>query len=149
MYRHIFENPTFYCTAGLALVLMLLKMVLAIVGTHRKKARGGNHKNGHEYERAVARYLRRNGYWAVKVTGGSGGDYGVDITARKGLLRKYAVQCKRYSSPVGVRAVQEVVGGMRVYNCNRAMVVTNNTYTRQARVLAEENGVILKERVCA
>lgn len=145
MYKEIVESPAFYIAASIAICLIVLKIILTLVGS--KKGRGGNHRDGHAYEQAVARYLRCHGYWCVKVTGASGGDYGVDITARKGLFRKYAVQCKRYSNPVGVRAVQEVVGGMRVYNCNRAMVVTNNTYTRQARVLAEENDVLLKERV--
>lgn len=133
--------------AGIAICLAVICAV-AISGRNKKSRYSrGNHKAGHEYERLVARHLRSNGYWNVKITGASGGDYGVDITARKGLFRKYAVQCKRYSNPVGVRAVQEVVGGMKVYNCNRAMVVTNNTYTRQARVLAEENDVLLKEGI--
>lgn len=146
MYKEIMGSSLFYIPAGTVLCLIVLRLIITIWRSKRRK-RSGNHRDGHAYEQAVARYLRSHGYWRVKLTGASGGDYGVDITARKGLFRKYAVQCKRYSNPVGVRAVQEVVGGMRVYNCNRAMVVTNNTYTRPARVLAEENGVELKEKI--
>ena len=113
----------------------------------RRRFSKSRHKKGHEYEEAVVKYLKRSGFWCVRLVGGNGGDYGVDITARKGLLRKFAIQCKWYSTPVGVRAVQEVVGGKRVYSCNRAMVITNNTFTRQARKLAAENNVILWEGI--
>ncbi|MBR6484859.1 MAG: restriction endonuclease [Clostridiales bacterium] len=97
--------------------------------------------DGKKYEKKVASYLKRKGFFAVKVTGESG-DYGVDVLARKNI-HKYAVQCKYYSRPVGVHAVQQVVGGMKYYKCDRAIVITNNTFTRQARALASENNVKL------
>ena len=96
---------------------------------------------GFRYEKKVARYLRWHGFWAVKVTKGSG-DKGVDILARK-WFRKYAIQCKHYSNPVGVHAVQQVHTGKKVYKCSRAMVVTNNTFTKAAKELAEKNDVLL------
>ena len=34
--------------------------------------------NGRNYEKSVARYLKHHGFYAVKVTKGSG-DYGVDV----------------------------------------------------------------------
>ena len=94
--------------------------------------------DGHKYEHAVAQFLRHNGYSNVIVTRASG-DYGADIIATK-RGRKYAIQCKYYSNPVGLKAVQEVVASKKHYRCSRAMVVTNNTYTKAARRLAEENG---------
>lgn len=97
--------------------------------------------NGYDYEYAVASYLRKNGFYAVKVTQASG-DYGVDVIARKGF-KKYAVQCKYYSKPVGVAAVQEVAAGKSLYHCNAAMVVTNNRFTAAAETLAKSNGIIL------
>lgn len=102
-------------------------------------------KRGFLYEKKVARYLRWHGYWNVTVTKASG-DSGVDIVARKGL-RKYAIQCKHYSNPVGVHAVQEVVAGKKAYGCSKAMVVTNSTFTKAAKELAETNGVILLANV--
>ena len=42
-----------------------------------------NSMTGSDYEYKVADYLRRNGFWGVKVTQASG-DYGIDITAHKG-----------------------------------------------------------------
>jgi len=101
--------------------------------------------NGRNYEKAVARYLRNHGYHRVQVTKGSG-DFGVDVLARR-LGHRYAVQCKYYSRPVGVSAVQQVVAGMAYYDCDRGIVVTNTTFTRQAKELAEMNGVDLISRV--
>ena len=96
---------------------------------------------GIEYESRVADYLKSKGYWGVKVTQASG-DYGIDVTAHKNG-KKYAVQCKYYSQPVGIAAVQEAVAGKVHYGCTEAMVVTNITFTPAAETLAKENGVIL------
>lgn len=101
--------------------------------------------DGHDYEYLVAKYLRGHGYTGVKVTKGSG-DFGVDVTAHK-AGHKYAVQCKYYSSPVSLGAIQEAVAGKALYNCDRAMVVTNSTFTRAARELANANNVLLLENV--
>lgn len=100
---------------------------------------------GHDYEYYVAEYLRSRGYHGVKVTKASG-DYGIDVVANKNG-RKYAVQCKYYSSPVGIKAVQEAVAGKVHYGCNASMVVTNNTFTDAAKTLAFENDVILLSNV--
>ncbi len=101
--------------------------------------------NGKDYERHAAGYLRLHGFRHVKLTGNSG-DYGVDIVATR-RMHRYAVQCKFYSKPVGVAAIQQVVGGMAYYNCDRALVITNSTFTRQARQLAETNGVMLLDNI--
>lgn len=97
--------------------------------------------NGNKYEKRVASYLRGKGYRHVKITKASG-DYGVDIIANK-HFHKYAIQCKYYAKPVGISAVQQVVAGMAYYDCDRAMVITNNTFTRQANELASRNDVEL------
>lgn len=102
---------------------------------------------GYDYEYVVASYLRKQGFTGVQVTKGSG-DFGVDVIAQKGR-QKFAVQCKLYSYPVGVDAVQQVVTGMAMYGCNRAMVVINNTFTKAAEKLAEANNVVLLPNVLA
>lgn len=101
--------------------------------------------NGHEYEYQVAKYLRGHGYTGVTVTKGSG-DFGVDVIAHKGG-HKYAVQCKYYSNSVGLSAVQEAVAGMAYYKCDRAMVVTNSSFTKAAYDLARANNVLLLDGV--
>lgn len=100
---------------------------------------------GLEYEKLVAKYLRRHGYYGVSVTKASG-DYGVDVIAHKGSHR-YAVQCKYYSDDVGLEAVQEAVAGKAMYNCDRAMVVTNSAFTEAAKKLAKHNTVVLLEGI--
>lgn len=102
-------------------------------------------KTGHDYEYFVAQYLRDRGFRRVSVTKASG-DYGVDVTAYKNG-KKYAVQCKYYTGNVGVSAVQEVVAGKSLYNCDVAMVVTNSEFTAAAKTLAKSNGVILRPGV--
>ena len=97
--------------------------------------------DGHQYEYECAKMLRNKGFSNVTVTKGSG-DQGIDITAYKGG-KKYGIQCKYYSSPVGNHAVQEAFAGVRYYNCDVAVVMTNNTFTPAARELAKKTGVLL------
>lgn len=89
--------------------------------------------SGVDFERFVAARMHSAG-WHIETTRVSG-DYGVDLIAtnRRDVV---AVQCKRYSKTVGVRAVQEVVAGARHYDCTRAMMVSNQDFTRQAQALA-------------
>lgn len=100
---------------------------------------------GQDYEYAAARYLRRHGFRGVRVTRATG-DYGVDVICRR-HGRRYAVQCKYYSHPVGLAAVQQAVAGKAQYGCDAAMVITNNTLTRPARALAESNDVLVLEGI--
>lgn len=102
--------------------------------------------NGHEYERYVAWWLGQNGYSNVKVTQKSG-DYGADVLCKDKAGRLVAVQCKMYKGSVGYKAVQEVIAGMHYYKCDRAMVVTTGTFTKQAVTAARKCGVELKERI--
>ena len=97
--------------------------------------------NGYEYEFACAEYLRRKGFSDVRVTKASG-DQGADILARRRKIT-YAIQCKYYAKPVGNKAVQEVYAGATYYGCDRAMVITNQTFTKGAKELANSLGVEL------
>lgn len=123
------------------LVFAILIVLVFLLIVSRRWCRRSTSDLGEDYEYRVAKYLRKKRYKDVMVTKASR-DYGVDIIARKGR-KKYAIQCKYYSRPVGVSAVQEVFTGMAHYDCNAAMVVTNNTFTQAAKTLAEENNVVL------
>ena len=70
------------------------------------------------------------------------GDQGADLIMEKNGT-KVVVQAKYYSSPVGNSAVQEVVGALKYYGAQKAIVVTNNTYTNAAIELAKYNNVQL------
>ncbi|BBY13227.1 restriction endonuclease [Mycobacterium marseillense] len=89
--------------------------------------------SGTDFEEFVAAQLRVAGYSVMPTA--STGDYGVDLIAKKDGVRM-AVQCKRLAKAVGVAAVQQVVSGSRHHGCNRAVVVTNQTFTKAARALA-------------
>lgn len=96
--------------------------------------------NPSEYEYFCAEILSDNG-WDARTTPTSG-DQGVDVIASKDNVT-IAIQCKKYSNPVGNAAVQEVVAGRDYYDANVAAVVTNNIYTPSARMLAKVHGVYL------
>lgn len=96
---------------------------------------------GHDFEYLCAELLRESGYKDVRVTQGSG-DYGVDILAKKDDFT-VAFQCKRFSNSVGVKAIQEIISGSVFYECDVAVVITNNEYTPQAEEMAKRARVQL------
>jgi len=73
------------------------------------------------------------------------GDYGADLVVRKDGI-KTIIQAKRYKNKVGVKAIQEAVAAKGYYKCQKAMVVTNSFYTKQAINLAGANEVALWDR---
>ncbi|WP_083481310.1 restriction endonuclease [Methylocystis sp. SB2] len=93
-----------------------------------------------EYEHYCAEELKRSG-WDARVTTASR-DQGVDVIAQKSGIR-LAVQCKLYRSPVGNKAVQEVVAARAHEAAAYGIVVSNNSYTPSAQELARTNNVIL------
>lgn len=97
--------------------------------------------DGHNYEYYCAELLRRKGFSKVSVTRGSG-DQGIDIIAYANK-KKFGIQCKFYSKPVGNSAVQEAYTGAKFYGCNVAAVMTNNGFTESAMELAAATGVLL------
>lgn len=101
--------------------------------------------NGRKYESHCALKMRFRGFLFVRRIGKSG-DFGADIIARGFLFSKIVVQCKCYSKPVGVKAVQEVNAARLYYGASRAAVATNNKFTRQAKELAKRCSVELWEK---
>lgn len=95
---------------------------------------------GIDYELYCLKILKDNG-WDATLTKASG-DQGVDIVASKNG-NKVVFQCKKYSSAVGNKAVQEISAGRIHYSANHAIVVTNNKFTESAYQLASTNRVIL------
>ena len=99
--------------------------------------------SGVEFEHYVAAVLRGRGY-AVEMTKATG-DFGVDLIATRDGVRT-AVQCKRQGRMVNGAAIQQVVAGAAVYECDTTMVVSNRRYTRAAEQLAEVHGCTLVDR---
>lgn len=100
--------------------------------------------DGYQYEHQCARALKKKGFSNVTVTRKSG-DQGIDILAYKGR-KKYGIQCKYYSHPVGNKAVQEAFAGAKYYDCDVSVVLTNNNFTKSAKDLAEKINVVLWEK---
>ena len=99
--------------------------------------------SGIQFEEFLCQYFNKQGYdcSTTKATG----DQGIDLIAKKGELT-IAIQAKCYSGTVGNHAVMEAVAGMKYYNANRCMVITNSTFSKSAIELAKANGVILWDR---
>lgn len=110
----------------------------------QKKANDILLMSGLEFEHFCREVLIANGFQSAEVTKSSH-DYGGDILAQKDQV-KYVIQCKKYSSPVGIDAVQQVIGSRSIYNCHVAAVLTNSTFTDSAIKLAEKNNVILWDK---
>lgn len=89
-----------------------------------------DYMSGEDFEYFCADILRGNGFKDVEVTKSSG-DHGIDVLAKKEGV-KYAIQCKRYSKPVGNKAVQEAYSGKAIYNADVAVVMSNMDFTPQA-----------------
>ena len=70
---------------------------------------------------------------------------GEDILAEKDGIT-YAVQCKCYDKPIGVKAVQEVYAGRDYYGKMVGVVMTNQYFTQPAMELASKLKIILWDR---
>lgn len=93
-----------------------------------------------EFEVCCADYLKLRG-WRADTTKASG-DHGADVVAtRMGI--SIVIQCKKYSKPVGSRAVQEAISGRAFHKADYAFVVSNQSYTNTAHDLASQTNILL------
>ena len=100
--------------------------------------------DGLDFEYYCADLLAADGFVDVKVTRSSG-DYGVDILAEKDGVT-YAIQCKRYTGLVGVKAVQEAYAGRDYYDRMVGAVLTNQYFTKPAVQAARQVKILLWDR---
>ena len=99
--------------------------------------------SGVEFEKLISEIFRFCGFETTLTP--KTGDQGIDIVAKKGNTT-IAIQAKRYNKSVGNHAIMEAVAGMKHYNADRVIVVTNNYFTESAEILAKENNVDLWNR---
>ena len=96
---------------------------------------------GEEFEKLLYRLFEAMGYKVEWI--GKTGDQGGDLIANKSGER-ILIQAKCYRDrPTGNEAVQQVVGAMNYYDCNKTMVVTTSYFTDEAIALAKANNVEL------
>lgn len=109
-----------------------------------RKTRELDSMDGFDFEYYCADLLADNGFVDVQVTRSSG-DYGIDILAEKDGVT-YAIQCKRYTGLVGVKAVQEAYAGRDYYDRMVGAVLTNQYFTKPAVQAARKLKILLWDR---
>lgn len=132
-----------YLILAIIIVLLVVLVVRAVIKRlpHELPM---DEMEGHDFEYYCADLLKANGFLEVEVTKGSG-DFGADILAEKDGIT-YAVQCKCYDKPIGVKAVQEVYAGRDYYDRMVGVVMTNQYFTQPAVELARKLNIMLWDR---
>ncbi|MBQ2802914.1 MAG: restriction endonuclease [Lachnospiraceae bacterium] len=128
----------------IVIVFFLVLGIVFLIWARRKKPDDIDLMDGHDFEYYCADLLRQKGFQEVEVTKGSG-DYGIDILAQKEGIT-YAIQCKCYTSPVGVKAIQEAYAGRDYYDCMVGAVLTNQYFTASAVEAAKKLKILLWDR---
>ena len=94
----------------------------------------------YDYEDFCANEFNKSG-WSASSTKNSS-DQGIDVIAKR-KNETLVAQCKKYSKPVGNKAVQEVVAGISFYKADVGIVIATNGYTKSAKSLASANNIKL------
>lgn len=139
-------NTKAYITIIIASTIVFLIIFLIVMRIRKNRAYGREFDllEGHEFEYYCADLLMKRGFQEVEVTRGSG-DYGIDILAERDGVT-YAIQCKCYSAPVGVKAVQEAYAGRDYYDRMVGAVLTNQYFTAPAAEAAKKLKILLWDR---
>lgn len=129
----------------IAVIAVLIIIGIALLVRAKRKLPGDmDMMEGHEFEYFCAELLKKNGFLEVEVTRGSR-DYGVDILAQKDGVT-YAIQCKCYTTPIGVKAIQEAYAGRDYYDCMVGVVMTNQYFTTPAVEVAKKLKILMWDR---
>lgn len=111
------------------------------LGSQRKAGIGDfENLNGHGFEGYAHKLFELLGYTVVRTS--LTGDQGADLIISKDGT-KTVVQAKKYEGNVSNKAIQEVVAAKNYYKAEKAMVVTNSSFTKGAMDLALANNVDL------
>ena len=129
--------------AAIAALGILIFVILRLL-KHKPHPLPFDEMEGHDFEYFCADLLQKHGFLDVQVTKGSG-DYGIDILAEKDGVT-YAIQCKRYQEPVGVKAIQEAYAGRDYYDRMVGAVLTNQYFTSPAVEAAKKLKILLWDR---
>jgi restriction system protein len=142
---YLTDNKFILIIGVLVLVLTGLAVgIFFLVRARRKMPSNLDLMEGHDFEYFCAQLLKRRGFQDVEVTKGSG-DYGIDILAEKEGIT-YAIQCKCYATPVGVKAIQEAYAGRDYYDRMVGAVLTNQYFTTPAVEAAKKLKILLWDR---
>jgi restriction endonuclease Mrr len=103
-----------------------------------------HYMSGPQFERFMADLFRQKGY-AVEETPLSG-DQGVDLILPDLDGKRVVIQLKRWTGPVGNKAIQATFAGMAHYQADEGWVITTSTFTKSARELARSTRVRLIDK---
>ena len=132
-----------YVALALTVIALLLSFLIRRLPPRRNSPIDIDFMTGLEFEHYIAGLLRENGFRKVKLT--ERYDFGVDIIAEKDEVR-WGIQVKRHEGMVKANAVRQVVTALRLYGCDREMVITSSTYSKVAQRLALANDCVLVDR---
>ena len=134
-----------FIIVSIFLFLFIVTVILSFINKYRRIVpEHFDTLEGHEFEHYCAGLLQKKGFIDVEVTKGSG-DYGVDILAEKDGVT-YAIQCKCYTAPIGVKAIQEAYAGRDYYDKMVGAVLTNQYFTTPAVEAAKKLKILLWDR---
>ena len=138
--------PYMLAVLGVLLIIGLVFLIVYLVDKRKKKKAVMNSPvpqlSPKQYEEYVGQFMLNNGFKNVRLTKASG-DFGADVLCEYPDGRTVCIQCKHYSQPVGVKAVQEVIAAKSYYRCDEAWVCASNSYTPAALEMATKTGVKL------
>ena len=100
--------------------------------------------SGVEFEELVYYLFKNLGFRVTKTN--KSHDYGADLILEINN-EKIVLQCKLYyNHSVGISAIQEVYSATKHYGANLGVVLTNSTFSKSAKTLAENTSVLLWDR---
>lgn len=137
-------DETLFLLIIITLIVLIVTGILWFVRARRRLPSDMDMMEGHEFEFFCAELLKKNGFLEVEVTRGSR-DYGVDILAQKEGVT-YAIQCKCYNTPIGIKAIQEAYAGRDYYDCMVGVVMTNQYFTTPAVEVAKKLKILMWDR---
>ena len=143
-YRENMTDETLFLLIIIILIVLIVAGILWFVRARRRLPSDMDMMEGHEFEFFCAELLKKNGFLEVEVTRGSR-DYGVDILAQKEGVT-YAIQCKCYNTPIGIKAIQEAYAGRDYYDCMVGVVMTNQYFTTPAVEVAKKLKILMWDR---
>lgn len=150
----VFFIKTFWWIFAIALALSLLERLVKAQKAsklNKRLAAAGivetNAMTGEEFEKWLKVRFEELGY-KVELTPVTG-DMGADLILHSPRGLKIAVQAKKtkaIKNGIGSKPIGEVLRGIRAYECDKGMVVTNGKFTESAKKEARACNVELWDR---
>ena len=102
-----------------------------------------NTLSGIDFELLVINNLKKHTNFPTVESTAKTGDYGADIIVTTNNGSRIAIQCKRFSQKVNLKAVQEITAALAHYHADVGIVISNNGFLNSAINLAKSNDIEL------